>query len=239
MSRPRLLDLFCGAGGASVGYSRAGFEVVGVDIKPQPRYPLKFHQGDALAFIEEHGSEFDAIHASPPCQAFTQMSSRYRGKGGPTDDHVNLLTPTRAMLRGYRQPWVIENVQGAVHHMQATVVLHGGMFGLGVHRPRLFESNLLLTAPQGAKRTVAPLGVYGARPDGHTTYRYRNNTTIARSGRYTTKSLIRTAKSIEEARAAMGIDWMDWSEIKEAIPPAYSEYLGRQLLAAVLAEAAS
>lgn len=235
--RPQLLDAFCGAGGAGMGYHRAGFDVVGVDIRPQPRYPFEFHQGDALTFIEEHGHEFDAIHASPPCQAFTQMSARWRGKGGPTDDHPDLLTPTRALLASYRLPWVIENVQGAARRMQATVVLHGGMFGLGVHRPRLFESNLLLTAPQGAKRTPNPLGVYGARPDGHTTYRYRNNKTIQRSGHYTTKSLIRTARSIEEAREVMGIDWMDWSEIKEAIPPAYTEYLGRQLLAAVLSEA--
>jgi DNA (cytosine-5)-methyltransferase 1 len=223
--RPRLLDLFCGAGGCSVGYDRAGFEVTGVDIRPQPHYPFpeRFVQADALEYVAAHGHEYDAIHASPPCQAFTQMSARWRGKGGPTDDHQDLLTPTRALMHRFRQPWIIENVQGARNHMQATVVLHGGMFGLGVHRPRLFESNVLLWAPK-APRTVLPIGVYGARPDGRTTYRYRNN------GNMKGKSLIRAAKSIEEAREVMGIPWMDWHEIKEAVPPAYTEWLGRQLL---------
>jgi len=216
-----------------MGYHRAGFDVTGVDIRPQPHYPFAFHQADALAFLEERGAEFDAIHASPPCQAFTQMSARWRGKGGPTDDHVNLLTPTRGLLATFSQPWIIENVQGAKHHMQATVTLHGGMFGLGVHRPRLFESNVLLLAPPG-RRTVFPIGVYGTHPDGRTTWRYRNN------GNMKGKSLIRAAKSIEEAREVMGIDWMDWSEIKEAIPPAYTEYLGAQIIRYVGAtEAAS
>lgn len=161
------------------------------------------------------------------------MSARWRGKGTRADKHVDLLTPTRALLSALRQPWVIENVQGARNHMQATVVLHGGMFGLGVHRPRLFESNVLLTAPQGASRTPFPIGVYGTRPDGRTTYRYRNN------GNMKGRSLIRAAKSIEEAREAMGIDWMDWNEIKEAVPPAYTEYMGRQLLEALALERVS
>lgn len=231
MSHPRLLDLFCGAGGAAVGYHRAGFEVTGVDIRPQPHYPFTFRLADALAFLEDCGAGFDVIHASPPCQAFTQMSARYRGKGGPTDDHPDLLTPTRALLGKYRQPWVIENVQGARNHMATTLVLHGGMFGLRVYRPRLFESNVLLLR-SAAPRVYAPIGVYGARPDGRS-LRYRNNGNMKR------KSLIRAARSIEEAREAMGIDWMDWSEIKEAIPPAYTEYLGRQLLTARLNEVAS
>jgi DNA (cytosine-5)-methyltransferase 1 len=155
------------------------------------------------------------------------MSAKYRGKGGLADSHPDLLTPTRELLATFSQPWIVENVQGARNHMQATVALHGGMFGLGVHRPRLFESNVLLLAPPG-HRTPFPIGVYGAHPDGRTTYRYRNN------GNMKGKSLIRAAKSIEEAREAMGIDWMDWAEIKEAIPPAFTEYLGRQLIAAVL-----
>jgi DNA (cytosine-5)-methyltransferase 1 len=211
-----------------MGYFRAGFDVTGVDIRPMPRYPFAFHQADALEFLAEHGHEYDAIHASPPCQAFTQMSARWRGKGGPTDDHPDLLTPTRALLATYPQPWVIENVQGAKRHMRPVLILHGGLFGLGVHRPRLFESNVYLCSLHGP-RTAFPIGVYGAKPEGRTTYRYRNN------GNMKGKSLIRTAKSIEEAREAMGIDWMDWSEIKEAIPPAYTEYIGHQLLDAVLA----
>jgi DNA (cytosine-5)-methyltransferase 1 len=227
VSRPKLLDLFSGAGGAAMGYHRAGFDVTGVDIRPQPRYPFAFVQGDALDFIREHGREYDAIHASPPCQAFTQMSARYRGKGGPTDDHPDLLTPTRAMLRAYRQPWIIENVPGAAAHMAPTISLHGGMFGLRVHRLRLFESNVLLLAPD-TSWTRKPIGVYseGPRP---TPY-FRNN------GNRKGRSRVRIAESIEEARAVMGIDWMDWTQIKEAIPPAYTAYLGRQLMAYIGAE---
>ena len=223
MTRPKLLDLFCGAGGAAMGYHRAGFDVVGVDVRPQPRYTFEFIQADAITFPLEG---FDAIHASPPCQAFTQMSARWRGKGTKADSHLDLLTPTLARLSTVERPWVVENVQGARHHMRADLRLHGGMFGLGVHRPRLFQSNVLLLAP-GAKTCVSPIGVYGTKPDGRTTYRYRNN------GNMKGKSLIRAAKSIEEASDVMAIDWMIWEEIREAIPPAYTEFIGKQLLAAL------
>jgi len=209
MIRPKLLDLFCGAGGAAMGYHRAGFDVTGVDNRPQPRYPFTFIQADAMTFPLDG---FDAIHASPPCQAFTQMSARWRGKGTKADIHPDLLTPTLAILRTLGLPYIVENVQGAKAHMRATLVLHGGMFRLGVHRPRLFEANVLILAVR-TPQTLSPLGVYGAKPDGHTTYRYRDN------GNYKGKSLIRTAKSVEEAREAMGIDWMTWDEIREAIPP--------------------
>lgn len=226
MARPRLLDLFCGAGGAAMGYHRAGFDVVGVDHRPQPRFPFEFVQADALEYFAEHGGEFIAVHASPPCQAFTQMSARYRGKGGKADSRPDLLTPTLQALRGGGMAWVVENVVGARRLMNPTLSLHGGMFGLGVYRPRLFESNVLLMAPK-ARKPVGPIGVYGDRPDGRRTWSFRNN------GNYGGKSEIRAARSIEEARAAMGIDWMEWSEIREAIPPAYTELIGRQLIAAV------
>lgn len=231
--RPKLLDLFSGAGGAARGYQLAGFHVTGVDIRPQPRYAGDtFFQDDALDYIASHGHEYEAVHASPPCQAFTQMSARYRGKGGKADSHPDLLTPTRALLRTFPQPWVIENVPGARRLMRPMIVLHGGMFGLGVHRPRLFESNVLLLA----QRTACvrhPVGVYGAKPDGHMTYRYRNNG-MSRdpdgTPRYAGKNVIRTARSLSEAQEAMGIDWMTWDEIKEAIPPAYTEFIGQQLI---------
>jgi DNA (cytosine-5)-methyltransferase 1 len=224
-----LLDLFCGAGGAAMGYCRAGFDVVGVDIRPQPRYPFEFVQADAIEFPRDG---FDAIHASPPCQAFTQMSARWRGKGTKADDHVDLLTPTLELLRPLETPWVAENVQGAKHHMRANLTLHGGMFGLGVHRPRLFESNVLLLAPK-ASQTVSPVGVYG-KVDGRTTYRYRNN------GNYKGKSLIRAWKSVEEGQRAMGIDWTDDPrELAEAIPPAYTELIGHQLMQHVRARQAA
>ena len=221
MTRPRLLDLFCGAGGAATGYHRAGFDITGVDINPQPRYPFTFIQADAMTFPLDG---YDAIHASPPCEAFTQMSARWRGKGTKADEHPDLLTPTLARLRPLEVPWVVENVQGAVRIMRVMLRLHGGMFpGLGVHRPRLFESNVLLLMP-AARQVKSPVGVYGTQPDGRTTYRYRNN------GNYKGKSLIRAAKSVEEAREVMGIDWMTWDEIRKAIPPAYTELIGAQLL---------
>src|SRR6476660_7498674 len=107
--KPRLLDLFCGAGGAAMGYHRAGFEVAGVDIKPQPHYPFEFHQADAMTYPLDG---FDVIHASPPCQAFTQMSARWRGKGGKADSHEDLLTPILEKLASNRVPYIVENVVG-------------------------------------------------------------------------------------------------------------------------------
>ena len=221
MSRPRLLDLFCGAGGAAMGYHRAGFEVVGVDIKPQPHYPFTFWEADAMSsLISGTWREFDAIHASPPCQDFTTMSNRHRGKGGKADSHVNLLTPARAVLAGIDKPWVIENVLGAKAKMRPTLVLHGGMFGLGVDRPRYFESNVLLF-PGSGPRTVNPVGVYGKAPDGRRLFTRADG------------SIQRAARSLEEAREVMGMPWADWDGIREAIPPAYTEWIGRQLIAAV------
>lgn len=226
MARPLLLDLFCGAGGAAMGYWRAGFDVVGIDLDPQPNYPFPFVRGDALELPVDLAA-FAAIHASPPCQAFTQMSARWRGKGTKADEHLDLLTPTRRWLFELEVPWVIENVPGAVRLMQPTVTLHGGMFGLGVNRPRHFESNVLLMAAR-APRCRQPLGVYG-KPDGRTVWRYRNN------GNMKGKSLIRAWKGLEEGGRAMGIDWItdpaDWHDMAEAIPPAYTEHIGRQLLA--------
>lgn len=234
--KPRLLDLFCGAGGAAEGYRRAGFEVVGIDIAPQPHYPVEFHQHDALRVLERLDdswtdpwqpkwrlSDFDAIHASPPCQAFTQMSARWRGKGTRADEHPDLLTPTLKLLAEINLPYVVENVPGAQALMPEAITLHGGMFGLGVHRPRRFVSNVLLMVPRCAQ-TKQPVGVYG-KPDGRTVWRYRNN------GNMKGKSLIRAWKSLEEGSEAMGIGWMDVDELREAIPPAYTEFIGLQLLA--------
>ena len=215
----KALDLFCGAGGASMGLYRAGFDVTGVDIRPQPRYPFRFVQADALRPPFDL-RQFDLIWASPPCQAYTQVSARWRGKGTRADMHVDLIGQTRDLLVNSAVPYVIENVVGARRKMTPTLLLHGGMFGLGVHRPRLFECSMFILTPQ-ARSTKWPIGVYGTKPDGRTTYRYRNN------GNYKGKSLIRAAKSIEEAREAMDIDWMTWDEIREAIPPVYAEFIGR------------
>lgn len=108
--RPLLLDLFCGAGGAAMGYYHAGFDIVGVDIEPQPRYPFTFHQGDALEFLTEYGHEFDAIHASPPCQRYSVASKSHNGKAVK---HPALIPATRQGLKKSQRPWVIENVIGA------------------------------------------------------------------------------------------------------------------------------
>jgi len=218
LSRPRMLDLFCGAGGSAVGYYRAGFDVVGVDIAPQPRYPFEFHQADALTFPPDG---YDAVHASPPCQAHTTMSNRWRGQGGTADGHPELIGPTRARLEGSGVPWVMENVVGARAKMESALLLHGAMFGLQVHRPRLFESNVLLMCPQwvgGVPR--GGVAVYG-KCDGRRLWTHTDGTTL------------RAASSLTEARAAMGIDWMEWDELKEAIPPAYTSWLGAQLLGVV------
>jgi DNA (cytosine-5)-methyltransferase 1 len=221
MSRPRLLDLFCGAGGAAMGYSRAGFDVTGIDITAQPHYPFTFWEADALtSLISGTWREFDVIHASPPCQDFTTMSNRWRGKGGKADGHVDLLTPVRAIIRDVQIPWVIENVVGSKGKMRPTLILHGGMFGLGVDRPRYFESNVMLFAPEGP-RTVDPIGVYGKAHDGRLLFRRADG------------SEQHAAASLKEAQDAMGMDWGDWDGVREAIPPAYTEWIGRQLIASL------
>jgi DNA (cytosine-5)-methyltransferase 1 len=222
--KPRLLDLFSGAGGAAMGYHRAGFEVVGVDLVAQPHYPFDFIQADALDFLHPHSRSltFDAIHASPPCQFFTQMRASWRAQG-VNDGYVDLLHPILAILRTKPNPWVVENVVGARKAMCEPITLHGAMFGLAVHRPRLFESNVFLMAPK-QRVTEQPVGVYDSRPRGKTHHRTRLN------GNGRGRSEMRIARTLEEGQAAMGIDWMDWPELKEAIPPAYTEHIGHYLL---------
>jgi len=212
-----------------MGLYRAGFDVVGVDIKPQPRYPFEFVQGDALK-PSMRLEDFDLIWASPPCQAFTQMSARWRGKGGKADSHPNLLAPMLDLLSSRSRPWIVENVVGARKHMPRHVKLHGGQFGLRVHRPRLFAMNFLVMAPH-ARACVDPIGVYGRRADGRRLFSRKDI-----NGKV---SIQRAASSATEACEAMGIDHeMDWDGVREAIPPAYSEHIGRYaMLALGLAEA--
>jgi DNA (cytosine-5)-methyltransferase 1 len=208
MTRPRLLDLFCGAGGAAVGYHRAGFTVIGIDNRPQPHYPFSFYQGDATDgdFIASIGP-FDAIHASPPCQAFSIATQRTRS------NHDDLLTPTRAMLERTGLPWVIENVPGAP--MRADLKLCGCMFGLPrLVRERWFE---------------ASWRPFQMRPPCH---HPAPPITITVKGQPN-----RTGTALE-AIAAMGIDWMTSRERGLAIPPAYTEYIGAQLMEHLKAAAA-
>ena len=229
MSRPRLLDLFCGAGGAAMGYYRAGFDVVGVDIKPQPHYPFEFVQMDALDALMpgSFANTFDAIHASPPCQAYTPMSNRWRANGKATREHPRLIEPTRKMLTVAGKPWVLENVPGAP--VRPDVKLCGYSFGLRVHRHRLFEVNastLILGVPYSCRGWKDHVGVYGDHPDGGRLWDRKDGHVP-----------LRRAASIEDGRDAMGIDWMDWPELKEAIPPAYTEWIGGQLRAVLAATA--
>jgi DNA (cytosine-5)-methyltransferase 1 len=217
----RLLDLFSGAGGAAAGYYRAGFtEIVGVDNRPMPRYPFHFIQADALEYLAEHGREFDVIHASPPCQKYTTLQNVNSARG-IENRHTDLIALTHRALQETGQPYVIENVQGAP--LETQIILCGHALGLPqLARHRHFESSALLFAPpcthRGADNNM--IGIYGERPDGHRVSELRYK-------------LTRTASSIDEARRVMGIDWMDWDELKEAVPPAYTEFIGLQLLRAL------
>ncbi len=203
----RGLDLFCGAGGCTRGYQMAGFEMDGVDIKPQPRYVGgRFFQADALEFVAEHGHEYDFIHASPPCQAFT----RAQNATGRAHLHPNLVPPTRAALCSTGLPYVIENVVGAP--LENAVVLCGLSFGLRVKRHRLFESNMLILAPPCPSHKVDYYVIFG--------HEVRNRRHGSAAGR---------KNSIAKGREAMGIDWMTRAELSEAIPPAYTFHIGEQL----------
>lgn len=220
MRKLRALDLFCCAGGAGMGLSRAGFEVVGVDIAPQPHYPFEFHQADALTFPLDG---FDFIWASPPCQAHTNMSNRWRGKGGAADKHLDLIPETRSKLKQIGGLWAIENVAGAAKALVSPFRLTGEMFGLGVHRPRYFEASFPVLVPVTPPRQKRPVAVYGAM-DGRRLWTRADG------------SELRAPRSLEEPSAAMGIDWMDWDHLREAIPPAYGEFIGRAAIAHIEAE---
>lgn len=232
-SKPKLLDLFCGAGGAAMGYHRAGFEVVGVDLLEQPNYPFEFHRGDAFQFLCEHGAEFDAFHASPPCQEYSRTKAlRYANqeKGGYISKAAPMLVPSiRLVMAATGKPWVLENVEGAP--MPSAFYLCGSMFDLPIRRHRLFESSMLVLAPRTCSHGLGSYGMVGGRLRGTGTFSsgkmYADHTGyLRRRESYPTKDI---------AIKAMGIDWMTLPEMAQAIPPAYTEYIGRWLLRAMLA----
>lgn len=240
----KIIDLFCNAGGAGMGYARAGFEVVGVDLHPQKNYPFPMHQGDALEvlkallrgekvrFVARDGSvlflgleDFDAFHASPPCQGYTALRHAPGARGAPL-----MIGECRTLLDLTERPWVLENVEEAKWAMVAPLTLCGSMFGLGaqgcrLQRHRLFESNIAISAPAPCHHDERPvIGVYG----GHA--RRRAASAGGRGTRDVWEGGHRAAMS-----EAMGMTWASCAEMSEAIPPAYTEHLGRQLIAHIIA----
>lgn len=225
MNRPRLLDLYSCAGGAAMGYHRAGWDVVGVDIVRQPRYPFEFHQGDALDFLAAHWQDFDAVHASPPCQRHSAGT-----RAVDRDRYPDLVGPTRALLDYFGLPYVLENVVGAPLH--DPVMLCGRQFGLTAEdtdgvvlhldRHRLFETSWGYQGPPTClphDRSLQVGGSYGgARRDKH-------EARHVRGGGY--------VPSFDVQKALLGIDWMTERELYQALPPVYTEAVGRALLEVV------
>ena len=218
----RLLDLFCCQGGAGMGYRRAGFKVVGVDIDPQPRYPFDFIQADAVALLRNlrgGGSistglssrrltldDFDAIHASPPCQAHTNAQKIQK------NEHPELIGPTRELLDAIGKPYVIENVPGSP--LLDPVELCGAMFELGTYRHRLFETNWPLAQPTHPAHEARTTKMGRPPVDGEMMH------------------VVGNFSGVQQAKKAMGIDWMTRDGLRESIPPAYAEYIGSRLLEA-------
>ncbi len=243
-NRPRLLDLFCGAGGAAMGYHRAGFDVVGVDIVRQANYPFEFVGADALEFLEfgwdSYGGTtphrwfgagaqgFDAIHASPPCQAFTA----YR-RAGNVGEYPDLIAPLRELLYATDLPYVIENVDGAP--LWEAEVICGSMFDppMDIRRHRLFETNWPLDPPMWPCRHK--LQTAKRFPGGRSKEQGGSNRHLARG----TVEVGTWDIPLDVQQEAMGIDWMELEELSEAVPPAYTEFIGSQLMAQIRSEAAS
>lgn len=219
--KPRLLDLFCGAGGCTKGYQDAGFYVVGVDNRPQPNYcGDEFLCVDVLELGVEFITEgnFSAVHASPPCQAYTTMNNRHASSSPP------LITETRKLLVESGLPYVIENVPGAKKWLVSPFLVTGAMVGIKAMRPRLFETSFPVMLPPPNVSPSETVAVYG-KNDGR------------RLWTRTDGSELRVA-SLEVGREGMGIDWMDWDELKEAIPPTFTALIGHQLMAHLQAVAA-
>lgn len=220
----KILDLFCCEGGAAMGYNRAGFEVFGVDLFEdfsQSRYPFDSHKGDALEFVEKHGHEFDAVHASPPCQHASAGT-----RGIDRSKYPKLIPATRQALKNLGVPYVIENVRGA--DLEDPVELCGCMFGLTavdtdgitlhMQRARMFECNFPLKAPRACDHSTHEWvgGSYGgARRD-------KYEAKFVRKGGY--------VPSIPVQQQLLGIDWMTQRGMFQSIPPAYTEHVGKQLM---------
>lgn len=214
--RPTLLDTYCCQGGASAGYAAAGWCVTGVDLAPQPRYPWRFVQADAVEFITEHGAGFAAIHASPPCQGYSACQ-RIRGRA-----HPDLIGATREALEASGRPWVIENVEDARGELRDPVLLCGAMFGgLRTYRHRLFEASVPLEVPVHPEHAAVTVKMGRPLRDGDWFHAVGN------------------FSNVPYVRANLGVGWMSRDGIRESIPPVYAEHVGTQLLAAITAEVAA
>lgn len=200
----RILDLFCCQGGASAGYAAAGFDVYGVDITDQPNYPFSFHQEDALTYAIRSSYKFDAIHASPPCQAHTK-AQRIRG-----NEHEDLIERTREVLDQTGLPYIIENVVGAP--LREDLMLCGSMFGIRTYRHRIFEINGFTVPTPVHPEHTAPVTKMGRPPvDGENMH------------------IVGNFSGIPLARTIMGMPWATRDGLREAIPPAYTEWIGGHL----------
>lgn len=199
-----------------MGYYQAGFDVAGVDIAPQPKYPFEFVQADALEYLAAHWHEFDVVHASPPCQAFTKAGKEHRKNGKVYADFLEL---TRDALKEIGKPYIIENVPDAP--MENPVELCGAMFGLKTYRHRLFESNIPLVVPEHPKH-IAKNAKMGRPP---------------KEGEFI--QVVGHFSGVAFAKEAMGINWLGQKELAQAIPPSYTEYLGLQLRAALMLKKAA
>jgi len=232
--RPKLLDLFCGAGGCAVGYHRAGFEVIGVDIKPQPRYPFEFVQADALTYALANGWRFEAIHASPPCQAHSNITPDKM-------KHVDLIPQTRFVLESIGVPYVIENVYGAKKSLRNPVMLCGTYFGLKTYRHRLFESNIPLLSPAHyphrdntprAGHSLSDKGFISITSGGNPVRAGVISNTTSLNG-FSRKGFVSIAGNFtggEYCRWAMGVDrYVTNKELSQMIPPAFTHFIGEQL----------
>jgi DNA (cytosine-5)-methyltransferase 1 len=214
---PLLLDLYSCAGGSGMGFYRAGYDIVGVDSEPQPNYPFEFHQADALTYLREvidngmrlpDGRKVKAINASPPCQFYSTMTNC---RPGLREEYPDLIGPTRALLSETTVPWVIENVGAAKPWMNDPITLCGQMFGLELYRHRLFESNVRIPEPLHPSHTKPASKAAHWVPG-------------------TVMSVCGHVHPITMAREVMEIWWTTRDELSEAVPPAFTEYLGKQML---------
>lgn len=220
----KLLDLYCGAGGAAYGYHLAGYDVTGVDRAPQPRYPFKFVRADALEYLYAHGHEYDLVHASPPCQRYSEATPlRNRAQ------HPDLIAPTRAALRATGKPYIIENVENARAQLLNPIKLCGTMFGLLLWRHRYFETWPPIAPPAVAchhTRGIVQVTINGEER----AVAYPVLCTGGADGPRSGKRHLRPRQPVVEVRWAMELPWMTQAELSEAIPPAYTHWLGARMI---------